>query len=97
MSVYEYYKGGLINFKTVCRGLISGFIGTSCGAIMAIFINNQFMNYIVPILLIAVFTLNIFNKNIGVSNGKKRMNEIAFFTLFGFILGGYDGFSAQDW
>ncbi len=92
ITTYKYWQNGLINFKTVYRGLIMGFVGTVLGSCLAIFIHNDFMNYLVPVMLVAVFIFTFFNKNLGVKAGKKRMSELAFFSLFGFILGAYDGF-----
>ena len=42
------------------------------------------MNYVMPILLVFVFIFSLFNKNLGVEVGKKRMSEVMFFTIFGF-------------
>ncbi len=50
------------------------------------------MNTLIPILLIVIFIFSILNKKLGVNEGKKRMSEMTFFTIFGFILGAYDGF-----
>jgi len=91
-ATYKYYKNGLINLKTVYRGLIFGFIGAVCGAILVNHASNQFMQYIVPILMIMVFLFNLVNKKLGVEPGHKKMGEISFFSLFGFILGFYDAF-----
>ena len=92
LAVYQYHKNGLINFMTVYRGLVMGFIGAFCGAILVNYVSNQFMHYVVPFLLIAVFVFNIFNKSSGLNLGKKRLNEQVFFSVFGFILGFYDAF-----
>ena len=92
MAVLKYYKSGLIDIKTVVRGLVAGFIGACCRALLTLLIHNDFMNNIVPILLIIVFIFSIVNKNLRVAQGKKRMSEVAFFTLFGFVLGADDGF-----
>ena len=92
VATFKYYKSDLINFRTVVRGLIAGFIGACLGTILAVLLNTQFMSYIVPILLIIVFIFSVFNKNLGLNKGKKKMSELAFFSLFGFLLGAYDGF-----
>lgn len=92
MAVLKYYRDGLINFKTVYQGLIMGLIGAILGATLANYISNQFMRYIVPFLLLAVFIFNLFNKSLGVKQGRKRMQEFTFFSIFGFILGFYDAF-----
>ena len=91
-ATYNYYKNDLINLKTVYRGLIFGFIGAVCGAVLVNHASNKFMQYIVPILMIMVFIFNLFNKKLGIEPGNKKMQEITFFSLFGFILGFYDAF-----
>jgi cupin 2 domain-containing protein len=92
MAVRSYYKAGYINFLTVYRGLIFGFIGAISGAITVNYVSNKFMTFIVPFLMSGVFLFNLFNKKLGVKPGKKRMDEIWFFSIFGFILGFYDAF-----
>ena len=59
VATYKYWRHGLINFKTVYRGLIMGFIGTVLGSTLAVFIHNEFMNYLVPVLLVGVFIFTI--------------------------------------
>ena len=39
-AVFKYYKSGLIDFRTVSRGLIAGFVVACFGAIMALVINS---------------------------------------------------------
>ncbi|MGQ4003807.1 TSUP family transporter [Francisellaceae bacterium CB52] len=92
VAVFKYYKSGLINFRTVFRGLVAGFIGACFGSLMVLVIDSEFMNFVVPILLVLVFVFSLFNKNLGIEVGKKRMSEPMFFSLFGFFLGAYDGF-----
>lgn len=91
-AVYKYYRSDLINFKTVYQGLLVGFLGAVLGAITVNYISNSFMEFVVPFLLLIVLLFNIFNKNLGVVAGIKRMDEKIFFPLFGFILGFYDAF-----
>lgn len=92
VAVFKYYKDGFIDFKTVYRGLIMGVIGAICGVVTVHFIPNQFMNYIVPFLMLAVFIFNLANKSLGIKEGKKRMDEMVFFPVFGFLLSFYDAF-----
>lgn len=91
-AVFKYYKDGLINFRTVSRGLIMGFIGACLGATIANYVSNEFMRYLVPILMLGVFIFNVINPKLGVNEGKKRMDELMFFSIFGFLLGFYDAF-----
>lgn len=92
MATFRYYRDGLINFRTVYRGLIMGFIGAVLGGITVNHVSNNFMQIIVPFLMLGVFLFNLFNKNLGIMPGKKRLNELVFFSLFGFMLGFYDAF-----
>jgi cupin 2 domain-containing protein len=92
MAVRGYYKAGLINFMTVYRGLAFGLLGAISGAVTVNYISNRFMAFVVPFLMLLVFLFNLFNKKLGVKPGKKRINEIWFFSIFGFILGFYDAF-----
>jgi cupin 2 domain-containing protein len=92
IAVYKYFKRGFINFKMVYRGLIMGLLGASLGAILVNYISNNFMRYIVPFLLLAVFIFNLLNGKLGLENGKKYLSENLFFPLFGCILGFYDAF-----
>lgn len=92
MAVRSYYKAGYINLQTVYRGLIFGLIGAISGAVAVNYISNRFMAFIVPFLMLGVFLFNLFNKKLGIMPGKKRMTEVLFFSIFGFILGFYDAF-----
>ena len=92
MAVFKYYKDGLINFKTVSRGLLMGFIGACLGAVTANYVSNDFMRYLVPVLMLCVFVFNLINPKLGVHEGRKRMGELTFFSIFGFMLGFYDAF-----
>ena len=92
MAVRGYYKAGFINIQTVYRGLVFGLIGAVSGALVVNYVSNKFMSFVVPFLMLGVFLFNLFNKKLGVEPGKKRMSEIWFFSVFGFILGFYDAF-----
>jgi cupin 2 domain-containing protein len=92
IAAFRYYKSGLVNIKTILRGLVAGFIGASLGTVLTLVVNNEFMKYVVPVLLVLVFMFSIFNKNIGVTASKQKMSEVKFFIIFGFVLGAYDGF-----
>lgn len=91
-ATYNYYRNGLINLKTAYSGLIFGFFGACVGSIIVNHVSNQFMEYVVPVLMILVFLFNLLNKKLGVEPRHKKMQEVTFFPLFGFILSFYDAF-----
>jgi cupin 2 domain-containing protein len=92
IAVLNYHRNGLFRFATVYKGLIMGFFGAWFGVVLVDQISNDFMKVIALILMILVFGFNLFNSEIGALHGKRRLNESLFFSLFGFILGFYDGF-----
>lgn len=92
VATIKYYKSGLINLKTVWRGFFFGSLGAVLGTITLKCASNHFMRYVIPFLMLLVFIFNLIYKDLGVVSGKKRLNEVVFFSLFGFILGFYDAF-----
>ena len=92
VAVYKYYTAGLIDFMTVLRGLIMGFIGAVFGAYTINHTSNYFMSYIIPFLMLAIFIFTFVNKELGLHARKKYMSENMFFIIFGFVLGFYDAF-----
>ncbi len=92
IAVLKYYQHDLLCFVTVYRGLLFGLMGAVCGAILVTHVSNHFMVLLVPFVMLGVYIFNLFNKKIGIHPGKKRLSELAFFSIFGFILGFYDSF-----
>jgi cupin 2 domain-containing protein len=92
IATYKYHKSGIIHFPAVYRGLLMGLIGAGSGAILLMHVSNHIMRFIVPILMLIVFVINLFSRSLGMQSGRKFMPEQYFFPLFGFILGFYDAF-----
>lgn len=92
VSTLKYYRTGLICFATVYRGLLMGTVGVVFGNVLLHYLSDSFMQYVVPVLLILVFLINVLNKNLGVTPSKQRMSEQIFFPIFGFVFGFYDAF-----
>ena len=87
IATYKYYKNGMINFKIIYGGLLSGLMGAAVGSINLNIISNDFMRYIVPFLLLFVFFINLFNKSLGIAQGAKKMSERLFFLFLALHLG----------
>lgn len=88
----SYYRAGLFNFQTIYKGLIFGFIGTVLGAITGQLISAEILKHIIPILLIIIFIYTLCSPKLGTEDRKAIFNELYFYSIFGFILGFYDGF-----
>lgn len=92
IATYRYYKAGLIKKTFLLYGLITGVIGAIFGSILVLHISNVFLKYIIPFLMLFIFIINIYNKNLGLISRKKILKEQVFFIVFGFILSFYDAF-----
>lgn len=92
IATYRYYKAGLIKKLYIFYGLVTGIIGAVFGSILVLHISNVFLKYIIPFLMLFIFIINIYNKNLGIIPRKKILKEQIFFLIFGFILSFYDAF-----
>ena len=83
---------GYIDFGEIFIGIVFTFIGAILGAIAVLLVDAKFLNYLIPFLLIAIFIYTIFSPNLGDGGAQPKMNERAFYIIFGLAIGFYDGF-----
>src|SRR3990167_2506103 len=91
-AVYSYYRAGLLNFRTLYKGLIFGLIGAVLGAVTSQLISSDVLKKIIPVLLLIIFIYTLCSPQLGINDRKPLMKESYFYGLFGFLLGFYDGF-----
>lgn len=91
-AVRRYHRHGLISLNLVYTGIVSGFIGAVTGAVSIQMISSTFLQTIIPILLLLILVYSILSPKLGAEDKPARMQEGRFYSLFGFILGFYDGF-----
>jgi uncharacterized membrane protein YfcA len=92
VATYNYFRNKFISPKVIIKGLLFGFLGATSGSLSAQMINSKALEKILPGLMLIVFLYTIYSPKLGLVDGKSRMKEPAFFMLFGFSLGFYDGF-----
>lgn len=94
ISTYNYFKNGKLDLKFLKWAIPSCILGSSCGVISLLSINPDFLNKIVPILLIIVAIYTLINKNIGAKDNFKGYTKknYALGLILAFSLGFYDGF-----
>ena len=83
---------GFVDFRRVLIGVIFTFVGAFIGTRIVLLIDAKFLNYIIPIFLFALFIYTVLSPNLGENARKSKMNEKAFYIIFGLLLGFYDGF-----
>lgn len=88
----SYYRAGLLNLKTIYKGLAFGFLGAVLGSISAQLISSDILKQIIPFLLVLIFAYTLFSPKMGVEDKKPLLSEFYFYIIFGFGLGFYDGF-----
>jgi cupin 2 domain-containing protein len=92
IAAYSYYKGNLVDISKIKYGVLSTLIGAILGAIVVNYVSNSFMHFVLPILLIVIFIVNIVSKQVGIVLTDAKLSEMNFFIFFGFVLGFYDAF-----
>jgi uncharacterized membrane protein YfcA len=91
-STYNFMKKGIVSFKEVAYGVVMTFIGAATGTVVIQLIEADFLKKVIPVLLIGILIYLVFTPSLGKSDKKSKINETLFFSIFGILLGFYDGF-----
>ena len=91
-AALNFIRKGYVDAAEILRGVIFTFIGGLVGAYVLLLIDAKFLNYLIPILLLALFFFMIFSPNLGEAPAKPKMSKKSFYAIFGLVLGFYDGF-----
>lgn len=89
---YNFAKKGFVNFKELKIGIIWTFIGATLGTLSVLLVSADTIKFLIPIMLIIIFIYTIFKPNLGEFEREKKMSEKMFYTIFGLLIGFYDGF-----
>nr|WP_319392505.1 TSUP family transporter [uncultured Desulfobacter sp.] len=88
----NFIRKGKVKLSENLPGIAFTFIGAATGAWAIQQIHAEFIKHLVPYMLLCVFFYTLMAKDLGVVQTRARMQKNAFFLLFGFGLGFYDGF-----
>ncbi len=91
-SSYNYIRKGKVRLKDNYVGIACTFIGATLGTWTIQQLDAAFLDYIIPVLLLAIFLYTLLSPKLGVVEQPAKMPPTLFFTLFGLLLGFYDGF-----
>lgn len=92
VAALRYYRHGLISLSAASYGILFGLAGSICGAIAGQVMSTILLQKLIPVLLLMILAYIIFSPRVGDADLKPRMREAAFYLVFGFLLGFYDGF-----
>lgn len=88
----NYVRGGLVKVKELGWGILFTAIGAATGTIAIQQLSQTLLQYLIPVLLLVVFLIFLFSKNLGIKDQKEKINPKFFYFLFGLAIGFYDGF-----
>lgn len=91
-ATLRFWQKGMINLREIYLGIVFTFIGACLGTWSVLLVNPNILKFLVPFFLIAVFIYTILHPNLGQNLAQAKMQERAFYIVFGLILGFYDGF-----
>ncbi len=91
-ATLNYTKRGLLSPKKVLKGIFFTFIGATAGAITIQFVSSKFLINFTIIMLVFLFFFTLYNKNLGFKEGSHKISPSLFYTIFGLLIGFYDGF-----
>ena len=88
----NYTRGGLVKFREVLWGILFTAIGAAIGTTVIQLLPQDLLQYIIPVMLLAVFLFMLFSRDLGLHDQQAKLQPRLFFLIFGLSLGFYDGF-----
>lgn len=89
---YYYLKHKQVTLKEALPGIIFTALGTVIGTTSVQLISNDFLNSLIPVLLVGIIIYTFITPKLGEKDKRERMNKNIFYLSFGIALGFYDGF-----
>jgi len=91
-AAMNYSSRGLMNPGELVRGLVFSFAGAVTGAVAVQFFSADFLENLIIILLVILFIYTVFSPKLGFKRQSGKISHALFYTVFGLLLGFYDGF-----
>lgn len=91
-AMLNYRKAGLIKIRSLILGIVTTAIGASFGAILVQHLSQNFLEKLIPALLILIFLYTLFSPKLGDQDKHSLLKSTLFYILLGLALGFYDGF-----
>jgi len=91
-AAYNYMRRGKVRLKACLVGIIFTLAGAMAGSSAVQVLNPEFIEHVIPFLLLCIFIYTVFSPELGYADGEPRIRHNMFFIIFGIGLGFYDGF-----
>lgn len=94
-STLRFIRSGKVNYRSSIISAAGALIGSFAGARLALMLDEEYLRYVLVILLPVIAVFILFKKSFGEEDTSSRLSHksiiiLSFFT--GLILGAYDGF-----
>ncbi len=92
MATWRFARKGHFKLRQSLLGVGVCIIGASLGTFSVLHINPQWLEKALPVLLAAVLCYTILSPRVSPEDTPHRLKPLYFFSIFGLLLGFYDGF-----
>lgn len=87
-----YVRKGVVDLRDARSGVAWTLAGSAAGTLAVQQVRAEFLNFLIPVLLIAIALYMLLVQAPGEHGGRPRIGKGLFYLLFGISLGFYDGF-----
>ena len=91
-ATINYSRNNLVRLRDTLPGILYTAIGAATGTIIIQHLSADFLRYLIPILLLAVFLYMLVSPQLGETDTRPILSPHIFYGLMGLGLGFYDGF-----
>ncbi len=91
-STFYYRKHMVVKIRDAFKGIIFTAIGTVIGTLSVQQVDSNFLNYLIPWLLLCIAIYAIISPKLGEIDHIAKMKTNLFYLVFGLLFGFYDGF-----
>jgi uncharacterized membrane protein YfcA len=91
-ATMNYARKGLMNPKDLFTGVIFSFLGGIAGSVAVQYFSVGFLEKMILVMLLILFIYTAMSPKMGFEQTQHKINHLFFYTLFGLLIGFYDGF-----
>jgi uncharacterized protein len=91
-AMAHFVRAGTIKLREATAGVIWTAVGAILGSYIVQQIDPGFLKRFIPYLLLAILCYTVFTPKLGAEEVRPRLPKQFFYTVFGLLLGFYDGF-----
>ncbi|HIP39007.1 MAG TPA: hypothetical protein EYG88_06465 [Desulfocapsa sulfexigens] len=91
-AALNYTRRGLMNPRELFTGFFFSFLGALSGAIAVQFFEAAFLENLIIAMLIVLFAYTALSPKLGFKQQPHKIGHGLFYTVFGLLIGFYDGF-----